>query len=93
MDEWQDCAQIKKHNRSEEELKEIYSQCCARNPDFAEDYIEILFNENIDGLRDKIRKLTTRSYYQACQYCQGRPIAGLETVPVAVQSGSLWRIE
>lgn len=55
-------------------------------PDFVEDYVDLTQDEVAENLREKIKTLAEKKYYQACQYCNGRPIAGLDVVPVAVQS-------
>lgn len=114
VDNWLDCASLKKHNRTEKENAKIYQDCCAKNmlslsdgklfrcpfaanadrlsavPDLNGDYLDVLAEMSSPVEAHSVgRKIMdyvlNKGALEICDYCNGRPLAGVEVAP-AIQT-------
>lgn len=107
---WTDCSRIVKHNRSEEESRQVFQECCCKSlftlmsgrlyrcpfvanadrlraiPDLKDSYVELLSGRaRVDLLKDVKDFVFGRSVFEACDFCDGRPLSAPHIVP-AIQT-------
>lgn len=62
-------------------------------PDFSNDYIKVIDMVDIDIIRNCIKALKEKDYYQACKYCAGRPLEGAEIEPaIQIDKPIKWKV-
>ena len=94
---WTHCSSFVKHNRTREELAEVFRKCCARDlatllngklypcpfisnamnlkaiPAVENDFVDLTATPDLESLRQKVRKLFSRPFFDSCDRCTGRP--------------------
>ena len=94
---WTHCSSFVKHNRTREELAEVFRKCCARDlatllngklypcpfisnamnlkaiPAVENDFVNLTATPDLESLRQKVRKLFSRPFFDSCDRCEGRP--------------------
>ena len=94
---WTRCSSFVKHNRTREELTEVFKKCCARDlatllngklypcpfisnamnlqaiPAVENDFVDLSTTPDLELLRQKVKKMFSRPFFDSCDRCEGRP--------------------
>lgn len=72
---WTDCGKIEKHNRTAQEIEQMFDECCSKNMTLSDGKLyECAFSANL-------ARLGIYDNWEACDYCNGRPFNAEPIIP------------